>query len=169
MKHQTRARAGIAVVTVLAADAVAHLYWMTGSTWPARDAGSLSRAVLNFVVPFTPRVLLVPLALLLAAATLVLIAMDRPAWLGRRIPGALKRLGAWAVATGLLVRGVAGLVWAFGIGASLDTPFYWLNLLVYEPVCLALFAGTVIVSRLPRAVSRTDGMERSRPSAPLPW
>ncbi|WP_433437221.1 hypothetical protein [Nonomuraea sp. CA-141351] len=113
MKPQTRVRTGIAVVTVLAADAVAHLYWMTGSTWPARDAGSLSRAVLNFVVPFTPRVLLVPLALLLAAATLVLIALDRPAWL--------------------------------------SSP------------------GTVIVSRLPRAVSRADGMERSRPSAPLPW
>ncbi|MEU7898212.1 DUF3995 domain-containing protein [Nonomuraea sp. NPDC049152] len=144
-------RAGFAVVAVLAADAMVHVYWMTGSTWPARDPESLSLAVLNFVVPFTPRGLLLPLALLIAASTLILMAVGRPALLSRRIPAAVTRLGGQVVAAGLLVRSVAGLVWALGIGASPETPFYWLNLLAYTPVCLALLTCAVIAAGPPAA------------------
>ncbi|MFD1936839.1 MULTISPECIES: DUF3995 domain-containing protein [Nonomuraea] len=146
MNDRTRERAGIAVVAVLATDALVHVYWMTGSTWPAGDAEALSLAVLNVVLPFTPRGLLLPLGLLLAASTTILLAVGRPARLSGRLPVVVTRLGGRLVAAGLLVRAVAGLVWALGIGASPATPFYWLNLLAYTPVCLALFAGAVIAT-----------------------
>lgn len=133
MNERMRVRAGITVAAVLAADALVHVYWMTGATWPARDPVALSFAVLNFEVPFTPRGLLMPFTLLVAGSALMLVRAGRVRWLGVR-----------AVAAGLLVRGVAGLVWALGIGTSTGDPFYWLNLLVYTPVCWALFAATVI-------------------------
>lgn len=147
MRDQTRVRAGMAVTAVLTADAAVHVYWMTGSTWPAQDPESLSLAVLNVVLPFTPGVLLVPLAALVGASTLMSVAVGRPAWAARRIPARVRRLGGLLVATGILVRGIAGLIWAFGIGASPSTPFYWLNLLAYTPACLALFTAAVIATR----------------------
>lgn len=147
MQDRTRVRAGMAVASALAADAVVHVYWMTGSTWPAQDPESLSLAVLNVVLPFTPRGLLVPLAAAVGASALMLLAVGRPAWLARRIPARLRRLGGLLVATGVLARGIAGVIWAFGIGASPSTPFYWLNLLAYTPACLALFTAAVIATR----------------------
>jgi hypothetical protein len=150
VNDRTRVRMGIGVATVLGADALVHVYWMTGSTWPARDSASLSRAVLNMDVPFTPLGLLAPFALLLAAATLILMHGGRPAGLGRRVPDSVKRLGVRVVAAGLLARGIMGLVWALGIGVSTSNPFYWLNLLVYTPACLLLFTATVISVLSPR-------------------
>ncbi|WP_214325718.1 DUF3995 domain-containing protein [Nonomuraea sediminis] len=147
MRDRTRVRAGMAVAAVLAADAAVHVYWMTGSTWPAQDPESLSLAVLNVVFPFTPRVLLVPLTAAVCASALMAVAVGRPAWPARRIPARVRRLGGLLVATGILIRGLAGLVWAFGIGASPSTPFYWLNLLAYTPACLALFTAAVIATR----------------------
>jgi hypothetical protein len=38
----------------------------------------------------------------------------------------------------LLARGLAGIAWVAGIGASRDTPFYRLNLIAYTPICLVL-------------------------------
>ncbi|GAA5771504.1 hypothetical protein Aros01_08043 [Streptosporangium roseum] len=154
MKQQTRARAGIAVAAVLGADAVAHLFWLAGLTWPATDSRELSLAVLNFVVPFTPRTL-VPLVVLLGAATAaVLASVDRLSGLGRRVPGWALRAVTGAVAAGTLLRGVLGLVWATGNGADPWTPFYWLNL-AYTPVCLALFAAIIVARGFGRAGSRT--------------
>ncbi|MFI6603904.1 DUF3995 domain-containing protein [Nonomuraea sp. NPDC050536] len=135
------------MAAALAADAAVHVYWMTGSTWPAQDPDSLSLAVLNVVLPFTPRILLMPLTAAVGASALMLAVVGRPAWLARRIPGRVRRLGGLLVATGLLVRGIAGLAWAFGIGASPSTPFYWLNLLAYTPACLALFTAAIIATK----------------------
>ena len=66
MTEAVRGRAAT-VAAVLAIDGMLHLYWATGSTWPARDARSLSYAVLGAEVPFTPPILL-PLATLLFVA-----------------------------------------------------------------------------------------------------
>ncbi|MCX5377368.1 DUF3995 domain-containing protein [Streptomyces sp. NBC_00091] len=146
---RTRARAGTAAAAFLAADALVHVYWMTGSTWPARDPASLSRAVLNMEVPFTPPALLAPLGLLLAGAALLLAQAGRPARLARRLPTRAVRLGAAAVAAGVLARTVVGLAWALGFGVDTASPFYRLNLFVYTPACLALFTAVLIATRRP--------------------
>ncbi|WP_433246514.1 DUF3995 domain-containing protein [Streptosporangium sp. CA-135522] len=142
MKQQTRVRAGVAVAAVLGADALIHLYWSTGATWPAQGAREVSLAVLDFEVPFTPRVLLPLVALLCAGALVMLASVDRLGGLGRRIPGRVLRLGTSAIAAATLLRGLLGVVWALGYGTQTWTPFYWLNLLLYTPLCLMLFAAT---------------------------
>lgn len=146
MNDRTRTRAATVVAAVLAGDAMVHVYWMTGSTWPARDATSLSQAVLNVTVPFTPVGLLVPFTLLVTGATLLLAATGRLPRLADRLPGAVTRLGARALVAGLFARSAAGLVWASGLGTSPHAPFFWLNLLVYTPACLALFAAAVVAT-----------------------
>ncbi|WP_214415206.1 DUF3995 domain-containing protein [Sphaerisporangium fuscum] len=147
MEHRTRVRAGMLVAAALAADAAVHLYWTTGALWPAREARALSLAVLNFEVPFTPRVLL-PLAALLTAASLTMAAgVGRLGRLGRAVPRPLLRLGTLAIAAGTLLRGVFGVAWALGNGTDTSTPFYWLNVFVYTPLCLALFTATMIARR----------------------
>jgi hypothetical protein len=126
-------RLGTAVAGLLAADAVVHAVWTTGVTWPAGDARALSFAVLNADVPFTPRVLLPLCALLVTAASGVYgyaVVARRP--LVRKAG----RLMTAAVAAGLAVRALTGVAWACGVGSDVDTPFYWLNLLVYTPLCL---------------------------------
>ncbi|MFD9339116.1 DUF3995 domain-containing protein [Streptomyces sp. NPDC060028] len=157
MNERTRRRAGMTVAAVLAADALVHVYWMTGATWPARDPAALSLAVLNFEVPFTPRGLLMPFTLLVTGSAVML------AHVGGRLPGRIGRAAVGAVAAGLLARGSVGVVWALGIGANTDSPFYRLNLLAYTPVCWALFAAAVITSeqRIParfRPVANRRGM-----------
>ena len=137
-------RAGMLVACVLAIDGLAHLYWSMGLTWPAPDARALSLAVLGFQVPFTPGVLLPLVAVLFTAALLV----GGRARLGRRHRiGWLLQAGTVTVAAGLLVRALAGLVWACGVGVRTDTAFFWLNLLVYTPACLLLGAAAVAVAR----------------------
>jgi 4,5:9,10-diseco-3-hydroxy-5,9,17-trioxoandrosta-1(10),2-diene-4-oate hydrolase len=143
VRQQTARRAGTLVAAVLAIDGAAHLYWSTGLRWPAHDSRSLSLAVLGFPVPFTPGILLPLAALLLTAALLV----GGRARLGRRHRlGWLLQAGTVAVTAGLLVRALAGLVWACGIGVGTGTAFYRLNLLVYTPACLALGAAAAAVA-----------------------
>jgi hypothetical protein len=136
-------RAGTLVATVLAVDAVLHLCWSTGLTWPAPDATALSLAVLGFRVPFTPEVL-VPLVVLLSTAALLVAGRAR---LGRahRI-GWLLQTGTVAVTVGLLLRASAGVVWVCGIGIRTGTAFYWLNLLGYTPLCLVLGVAAAAVA-----------------------
>ncbi|MGW6916896.1 DUF3995 domain-containing protein [Kitasatospora sp. NPDC054939] len=155
MNHRTAART---VAAVLAADAVVHLYWTTGLTWPAPDTATLSRLVLNADVPFTPRILVPLAALLLTAAALVLARGGRLDALARRLPAPLLHWGPYAVAVGLLLRGLAGLVWITGLGTDPGDLFYWLNLALYTPLCLACAAATWAVARshrrLPAAPAR---------------
>lgn len=144
----TRQRAGQAVAGLLALDGLAHVYWATGLTWPAPDQRALSLAVIGGVVSFAPRVV-VPLALVLlgTAAAVLAGAYGR----GGRFTGRLAALVSFAVAAGLLVRGLVGLVWALGVGDGAGPVFYWLNLLLYTPLCLGF--GWVAATRLvgPRA------------------
>ncbi|GAA2278743.1 hypothetical protein GCM10010149_23020 [Nonomuraea roseoviolacea subsp. roseoviolacea] len=137
-------RLGTLTAAVLLTDAAAHLYWLTGRTWPAHDVRSLSLAVLNLEVPFTPRVL-VPLAAVLTTGAVAVLARSR----GRG--GLPARLVTGAVAAGTLVRAVAGLVWILGIGSDTATPFYWLNLIVYTPLCAAMATAAGLLALRPLA------------------
>ncbi|MFG2328828.1 DUF3995 domain-containing protein [Streptomyces sp. NPDC048604] len=131
-------RAAALVASVLTADAVLHLYWTTGATWPAADGTSLSHAVLGTDVPFTPPILLPLAALLLTAAAFVLACSRRPRPL-------LLRLGTLAVAAGLSLRAAAGVYWL--VAKETGTTFHWLNLAVYTPLCVLLAVATVRVAR----------------------
>ncbi|WP_085985673.1 alpha/beta fold hydrolase [Longispora albida] len=139
-----RIRLGTAAGGVLAVDAVLHLVWATGITWPASDTRALSHALLGTSgAPFTPRVLLTLAAILLTGAACVVAA-------SRDRGGLIARLGALAVACGLLTRGLIGAGWAAGLGFGPGSAFYWLNLFVYVPLCLAAGIATLLVTRMPR-------------------
>ncbi len=105
--------------------AAVHIYWATGATWPAPDQRSLSRAVLGAEVSFAPQVVL-PLAALHLLLAFAVLRCDRYA---------LARLVVGGLVLGLAARAALGLVWAFG---DAGTAFYWLNLFIYTPACLAL-------------------------------
>jgi 4,5:9,10-diseco-3-hydroxy-5,9,17-trioxoandrosta-1(10),2-diene-4-oate hydrolase len=51
-----------------------------------------------------------------------------------------------AVAIGLLLRALAGLVWVGGVGVEVGTAFYWLNLFGYTPLCLAAGLATATIA-----------------------
>jgi hypothetical protein len=140
---QTYKVAAVVTATVLGADALIHLYWLTGRTWPARDTRHLSQALLNADVPFTPRVL-VPLIVLLAGGATAILA--KAGLLGAWLPGWIPTAATVAVAAATLVRGCAGIVWALGIGARPETAFYWLNLTAYTPICWILCGAAAIVA-----------------------
>jgi len=133
----------VTVAAVLGVDALIHAYWLTGRVWPARDGRSLSRAVLNADVPFTPRVL-IPLIVVLSGGAVAVLAKADMVQLG--LPSWLLTAAAGAVAAGLFIRGLAGAVWVLGIGSTRETPFYWLNLAAYTPVCLILCAAATAVA-----------------------
>lgn len=54
------------------------------------------------------------------------------------------RVVTGVLALGGLARAVLGLVWTLGFGVQTSTPFYWLNALLYTPLCLALFVAVVV-------------------------
>jgi hypothetical protein len=125
--------------------AAVHVYWATGATWPASDERSLSRTVLNTQVSFGPRVVL-PLAalhLLLAGAVLT-----SARW-------RLSRLVVVGLVAGLAARAAVGLVWITG-AIDTSTAFYWLNLFLYTPACVALCVADLklLRARRPAAVDR---------------
>ncbi|GGP79220.1 DUF3995 domain-containing protein [Streptosporangium pseudovulgare] len=126
------------VAAGLLADAFLHLYWLVR---PAADPRALSLAVLDFETPFTARTL-VPLIAVLTVAALSVIAVSR----GQG--GRPAKVVTLALGGGLLVRAELGLAWASGLGTDTGTPFYWLNLLLYTPLCVALgFATGVVLIR----------------------
>ncbi|MDJ1133645.1 DUF3995 domain-containing protein [Streptomyces iconiensis] len=149
MPDRTALRAAVLLASVLTVDALFHLYWATGSTWPAADEKSLSYAVLGAEAPFTPPVVL-PLAALLLTASAVVVAQPLR-------PHRLLRLGTLAVACGLALRTLAGVHWLFtqDTGAA----FYWLNLALYTPVCAVLCMAALKVARAtrPDRHTRYDG------------
>lgn len=137
--------AGLLIAAVLAADGLLHMYWATGHIWPARDPKTLSRAVLNVEISFTtPGVFALACALLLGSFT-VLARVHSLGMLGQLVPAPLLQLGILVIAAGLLLRTLAGIVWALGLVAAKSKLFYQLNLMLYTPVCLLLFTAAVIV------------------------
>ncbi|NUU22955.1 MAG: DUF3995 domain-containing protein [Streptomycetaceae bacterium] len=143
-------RLGTAVAALLAADALVHAIWTTGVTWPAADRRGLSYGLLNADVPFTARVLL-PLCALLTTAAAGVYAYAHT--LGGPLLRRASRLVTAAVAGGLTVRALAGVGWVAGIGSQTDTPFYWLNLLLYTPVCVGFGYAAARLAAGARAAS----------------
>lgn len=64
-----------------------------------------------------------------------------------RLPAVALRWAPRMVAAGFLARGLAGLVWAAGIGADSGSAFHRLNLALYTPLCLAGAAAAWTVAR----------------------
>jgi len=121
--------------------ATVHVYWATGATWPAGDERSLSLTVLNMQVSFGPGVVL-PLAalhLLLAGAVLTTARWR------------VSRLVVGGLVAGLTVRAAAGLVWIAGL-VDTSTAFYWLNLFLYTPLCVALCVADLKLLRARRTL-----------------
>ncbi len=147
MNEHIQVLAGILLAGVLALDGILHAYWATGQIWPARDTVSLVQAVLNISNPraFRPANLLSLAVLLVSSALLVLARIHSLGTLGQLIPDSLLQVGIVGVATGLLVRAVAGIGWVLGLAPSRSKLFYRLNLLVYTPMCLVLFIAAVTV------------------------
>lgn len=148
MNEHFQELAGIVVAAVLALDGLLHAYWATGQNWPARNKLSLVRAVLNSnnTRAFRP-VILLPLAAVLVCGALLVLARDHQLGMaGQLLPDSLLQLGIVGVATGLLVRAVAGIGWALGLAPARSKLFYRLNLLVYTPVCLVLFIAAVTIA-----------------------
>lgn len=145
---QTYEAAAIVAATILAIDAIIHVYWLTGRTWPARDTRTLSQVVLNADVPFTPRAL-TPLVLILAGAAATILVRagvtDTVSWLPSWIPAA----GTIAVAAGAFVRACAGVVWALGIGSRKGSMFHTLNIVAYTPICVVLCCAATLVALRP--------------------
>jgi hypothetical protein len=121
---------------LLAVDALLHLYWLTGATWPAPDERELSLAVLGFPAPFTAPVL-IPLILLLATAAAAIewrLRRGKEGTLGR---GA--HLVTLAVAAAAAVQVPLRLAWAAGLGEpGGGALFDRLNLVLYLPACVLL-------------------------------
>ena len=118
--------------------AAVHIYWATGATWPAPDQRSLSRAVLGTEVSFAPQIVL-PLAAFHLLLAFAVLRSDR---------SAVARLAVAGLGAGLAARATLGVVWAF---ADTGTAFYWLNLFLYTPACLALLTLDVGLIRSRRA------------------
>lgn len=150
---------GLAVAIVLLLDALLHLYWATGATWPAADEYSLSVAILGFGVDFRPG-LLVPLAVLLAVGAVLVLARGL---LGREHRfGLVWQAGAVAVTVGALARALLGVMWAFPALGYLPAGFYWANLLGYVPLCLGTAAAGFVLLRTTRVGSRSRPWRSAR-------
>jgi hypothetical protein len=105
---------------VLGVDALIRMYWLTGRTWPARDAHALSQAVPNADVPFTPRVLVPLIVVLTVGATAVLA---KAGLLGGWLPDGLSGwIPTTATAASLSERSFAAAPASSGHRASAPDP-----------------------------------------------
>ncbi len=149
MNEQIKVVSGILVAVVLVADGLMHAYWATGGLWPARDRLSLVQAILNTnnVRTFRPPILIFLVCLLFCGVLLVLAQVHLLGTFGQLLPASLLQLGTLAIAAGLLLRGLACIVWALGLATAKSKQFYQLNLLVYTPLCFVLFVATIAVAR----------------------
>ena len=141
--------AGILIAVVLTVDGLAHAYWATGRIWPAQNKLALVQAVLNInrTQAFRPAILAGLAGLLFCGALFVLARVHLLGLPGQLIPAPLLQVGMLAIAGGLLLRGLAGIVWALKLIASQSKLFYSLNLLLYTPACLVLFIAAIVATR----------------------
>lgn len=151
---ELRALRGVAAsaAATLTAVGVLHAAWGLGSTWPAKDADSLARAVIGAGgAPKLPG----PVPCLAVAGALCATGVTAALGGGKdeQIRGAVRPVLATASAA-LGARAAVGFLGrATPVGRGAD-PYPKLNLAVYSPLCLALAAATFMVWRgriLPRS------------------
>jgi uncharacterized protein DUF3995 len=149
MNELIKESAGIVIAVALVIDGLFHAYWATGRVWPARDKLALAQMVLNInrTRSWRPAVLAPLACLLLCGAYIALAQVHLLGLPGELIPAPLLQIGILAIAAGLLLRGLAGVVWALGLLASKSKLFYKLNLWMYTPACIVLFIAAVIAAR----------------------
>jgi 4,5:9,10-diseco-3-hydroxy-5,9,17-trioxoandrosta-1(10),2-diene-4-oate hydrolase len=147
MNHHSKQLAGTAVASVLAVDALLHIYWLTGARWPAHDTATLSQAVLGIDASFDPPVLAPLIIVLLTGSAVTLAQVGRLGTLGDRVPSRWRRAGVTVVAGGLLARALGGVVVA-AVGHE-NVLFSRLNLLLYTPLCFALAGAAGATIRRP--------------------
>jgi pimeloyl-ACP methyl ester carboxylesterase len=144
------------IATVLVVDGIVHLYWSTGLTWPAGNSRSLSLALLAIDVPFRPALLLGLAATVWAGAGLVVLRARH----GRSgVLGRVAQAGTAIFTAAVLLRALLGCWWLFTWG-SLPTTFYWLNLLLYTPLCVVLFVLGMRLLGAPRSAGRQHPLRR---------
>lgn len=146
MNERPNQRPGVFVAATLALDGLIHAYWATGARWPANDSRTLSRLVLGTDdVPFTP-IVVGPLAALLLLGSIIVIGYTRRIdRIGRQAPHRALQAGMLAITAGFALRAVLGI----GMARSEDSgsAFFWLNLVIYTPLCLALTAAMIVTIR----------------------
>lgn len=149
MNEQVKVIAGLLVAIVLTADGLLHAYWATGRLWPAQDRLSLVQAVLNTnnTRTFRPPILVSLVCVLFCGVYILLAQIGLLGMFGQLIPAPLLQLGTLVIATGLLLRGLAGIAWALGLIAAKSKLFYRLNLLVYTPLCFILCVAALAAAR----------------------
>jgi hypothetical protein len=128
---------------LLASASALHVAWGLGSSWPMRDRRALANEVAGSAEMPSPQACFVVGAVLAGAAAVVAgVGGDRPA----------ARLARASVATGLIVRGLAGLTGRTGLLVSW-TPsdhFSEVDRRRYGPLCLgtgAAVAASMITGR----------------------
>ena len=129
----------VLVATTLLVLALLHAYWGLGGTWPGTTPETLATQVYGDPpgTPPPPAVACyVVTGLLALAAWLVLTAASVLPTLGLSIR--LVRLGAFSVASVLLLRG--GLGYVLLRPTSENPTFARLNRMIYSPLCLILGA-----------------------------
>ena len=128
----------------LAAIAGLHAAWALGWRWPGGSDQALAERVVGHGAELPP-----DWATWTVAAMLLTGAGVVRAGAGGRL-----RLGAWAVAGVLLVRGAVYVPIDLAVG--LDDTYSRLDMALYSPLCLALGAATVrLLSRAPGAARPT--------------
>lgn len=146
-------QAGTVTAAVLAGDGACHMFWATGHTWPATTRTGLARGLLNTTGEMPVGVLLFLSLILLFTAALLLAKAGLLRSLADMAPAKFLQFVAVAVLAGAALRGVAGLIWIFGFGDEMGSPFYWLNLALYTPACCLLAAACLTLARAERATA----------------
>ena len=84
--------------------------------------------------------------MLFFGALLVLARIHRLGLLGQLIPDLFLQWGIWVIAAGFLLLGLTGILRALGLIKAKSKLYYKLNLMVYTPACLILFAAAAAIA-----------------------
>lgn len=154
--RMVRPAIGLATAGGIAAAALVHAAWATGSTWPRSSSDELVKLVVGRGRAPSSAACWAVAGMLSAASLAVVIETCRPDTLpatygGKRaLVQPLSRWGSRLTAGALLARGAGGLVVSgTGVVATSDE-FRRQDLRVYSPLCLALGAGAAAITWNPR-------------------
>jgi len=129
------------VAIVLAALGLLHVGWAFGSRRPG-SAVIPERAGVPLMNP-GPVATLAVAALLLSAATIVLLRVDA---LGFGHPTPIVRLGTWVIAAVFLARALGDFHYLGFFKTVRDTRFALMDTRLYSPLCLALGLAVAVLA-----------------------